>query len=371
MYDFVEQRDRAILSLFGRRKGDLTETTKRVVVALGGNAIQKPEQVGTIEEQFISSGEACAELVKIVQAGHELVVTHGNGPQVGRILRRVELASKEVYPLPLDVCVADSQGGMGFMLQEQLNNEAIKVGEEIQAATVITRCVVDKEDPAFKKPTKPIGSFMTEAEALERKNQDGWDVMEDAGRGWRRVVASPWPKRILERNIIKRLVGGGFIVIACGGGGIPVVQRENGRYYGVEAVIDKDIASALLALELNADILIILTGVDRVKVNYRKPDEKSIDRMTSDEAKQYLAEGQFPPGSMGPKIQAAIYYLESGGSEVLITDFPKLIPAMRGETGTRIIGSVTSNAFFGRKVYNKGKSVTSATAVVLKQDVGI
>lgn len=310
--------------------------TKKYVIALGGNAIQKAEQVGTITEQFANSSEACREIARIIADGNTVALTHGNGPQVGNILRRVELSSKEVYPLPLDVCVSDSQGGMGYMLQQVMKNELERLGLKNDVVTLITRCVVDPDDQAFKNPTKPIGSFLTEEAAKIRADRDGWNVVEDSGRGWRRVVPSPWPKEIIERNAVKTLMDAGIIVIACGGGGIPVVRKADGTTSGVEAVIDKDIASALLALEIKADIFVVLTGVEQVKINFRKPDEKNLATMTAAEAKKHLADKQFPAGSMGPKIQAAIYYLESGGREVLITSTDKLHSALKGETGTRI-----------------------------------
>ena len=258
-----------IISILDRRQGeDEQSEIRRIVIALGGNAILKASQVGTIEEQFANTEEACSQIVRVIKEGHSVILTHGNGPQVGNILRRVEIAAPEIYTLPLDVCVADSQGGMGFMLQEALNNEAIKADVDLQVATIITRCQVEEDDPAFKNPVKPIGSFMTEEEAQLKKEKDGWDVVEDSGRGWRRVVPSPWPKKILERNLIKTLVENNYSVIACGGGGVPVCKGKDGLFFGVEAVIDKDVASALLALEVKADIYVILTGVEKVQINF-------------------------------------------------------------------------------------------------------
>lgn len=306
------------------------------VIALGGNAIQKASQVGTITEQFANSAEACAEIAKVVKAGHVVAFTHGNGPQVGNILRRSEIAAKELYTLPLDVCVSDSQGGMGYMLQQVMKNELEKNGLDNEVVTVITRCIVDPQDPAFQNPTKFIGSPMSAEQAIERRATDGWSVKEDVGRGWRRVVPSPWPKEIIERRSIKTLLDAGTLVIAVGGGGIPVMRRPEGDTVGVEAVIDKDIASALLALEIKADKFIVLTGVEQVKINFKKPDEKNLAKMTIGEAKSYLAEGQFPAGSMGPKVQAAIYYIENGGKEVVITSMEKLSEALQGKTGTLI-----------------------------------
>lgn len=310
---------------------------KKYVIALGGNAIQKASQVGTIAEQFANSTEACHEIARIIADGNVVALTHGNGPQVGNILRRVELAAGEVYPLPLDTCVSSSQGGMGYMLQQVMKNELERLGLENDVVTVITRCIVDSEDPAFKQPTKPIGSFMSAEIAASRRAKDGWDVVEDSGRGWRRVVPSPWPKEIIERRAIRILMEAGMIVIACGGGGIPVKREPTGEIVGVEAVIDKDIASALLALEIDADVYCILTGVDQVKLDFKKPTERAVARLTVAEAKKHLADGQFPAGSMGPKIQSAIHFIESGGREVLITSMECVAAALRGETGTRIV----------------------------------
>ena len=310
---------------------------KKYVIALGGNAIQKASQVGNIKEQFTNSTDACREFAKIVAEGHAIALTHGNGPQVGNILRRVELSMKEIYPLPLDTCVSDSQGGMGYMLQQVMKNVLFELGLKNDVVTVITRCIVDPNDPAFNNPTKFIGSAMPEALAKEHAAKEGWILKEDVGRGWRRVVPSPWPKSIIERRAIKILLDNGIITIACGGGGIPVKYAENGNIVGVEAVIDKDLASALLALEIEADSFVILTGVEQVKINFKKPDEKNISILTLADAKRYLAEGQFPPGSMGPKIQAAVYYLESGGKEVIITSTEKINDAIAGKTGTRVV----------------------------------
>jgi carbamate kinase len=311
--------------------------SKKYVIALGGNAIQKASQVGTIAEQFANSTEACHEIAKIIADGNVVALTHGNGPQVGNILRRVELASSEVYPLPLDTCVSSSQGGMGYMLQQVMKNELERLGLKNDVVTVITRCVVDSEDQAFKNPTKPIGSFMTAEIAAMRREKDGWNVVEDSGRGWRRVVPSPWPKEIIEQRAIKTLMESGTIVIACGGGGIPVKRLPSGEVVGVEAVIDKDIASALLALEISADVYCILTGVEQVKIDFKKPTERNMARLTVTEAKKHLADGQFPAGSMGPKIQSAIHYIEAGGKEVMITSMECLAAALRGETGTRVV----------------------------------
>ncbi|RMH54548.1 MAG: carbamate kinase [Candidatus Hydrogenedentota bacterium] len=314
-----------------------SESGKRLVVALGGNAIQKAEQVGTIEEQFENSAAACHDIAGAIGDGYEIILTHGNGPQVGNILRRVELASREVYSLPLDICVADSEGGMGYMLQQVMANELRRRGVDRTVVTVVTRCVVDHQDPAFENPTKPIGPFLTEEQARRHAEKDGWRIVEDSGRGWRRVVPSPQPKEILERDAVRVLAANGFLVVACGGGGIPVYRDQEGNLKGVEAVIDKDLASARLALDVAADKLVILTGVEKVKLNFGTPAERALDFLDVGSARRHLEEGQFPPGSMGPKIQAAIHYLEEGGGEVLITATESLEEALKGKTGTRII----------------------------------
>ena len=266
-----------------------------------------------------------------------MVITHGNGPQVGFILRRSELSRHELHEVPLDSCGADTQGAIGYMLQKALYNEFRRRDMHRQAATVVTQVLVDKDDPSFQHPSKPIGSFMGKEEALQRRDADGWDVVEDAGRGWRRVVASPIPQRIIERDAIKALIDAGFTVVAVGGGGIPVVEDEHGNLTGASAVIDKDYASSLLATVINADLFLISTAVEKVALNYGKPHQVWLDRLTLAEAKKYLAEGHFAKGSMGPKIQAIIWFLEKGGKEALITNPENIARALRGETGTRVV----------------------------------
>jgi carbamate kinase len=273
----------------------------------------------------------------MIAQGWDVVITHGNGPQVGFILRRSELSHHELHEVPLDSCGADTQGAIGYMLQMALYNEFRRRGMHRQAATVVTQVLVDKNDPSFQNPSKPIGSFMGKEEALKRRDADGWDVVEDAGRGWRRVVASPIPQRIIERDAVKSLIDAGFIVVAVGGGGIPVVEDEHGDLIGASAVIDKDYASSLLAIVINADLFLISTAVEKVALNYGKPDQVWLDRLTLAEAKKYLAEGHFAKGSMGPKIQAIIWFLEKGGKEALITTPENIARALRGETGTRIV----------------------------------
>jgi carbamate kinase len=272
----------------------------------------------------------------MIEDGWDVVVTHGNGPQVGFILRRSELAMHELHPVPMDYCGADTQGAIGYMAQKALHNEFKKRGIKKHAVTVVTQVQVDAEDPAFEKPSKPVGSFLDEATAKERM-AEGQDFVEDAGRGWRRVVPSPLPVNIIEVDAIKQLIESGFSVIAVGGGGIPVVEKEDGDLRGVEAVIDKDFASGLLANLIRADLLIISTAVEKVAVNFNKPDQKWLDEMTVAEAEQYIAEGHFAPGSMLPKVQAIVKFLKEGGKKALITDPPNIQRALRGETGTWIV----------------------------------
>jgi carbamate kinase len=264
-------------------------------------------------------------------------VTHGNGPQVGFILRRSEIASHELHEVPLDYCGADTQGSIGYMFQQALHNVFLERGIAKVPATVVTQTIVDANDPAFQHPTKPIGSFMDEAQAKEKMAKEGWTMVEDAGRGWRRVVASPIPQTIVEAPAIRTLINNGFVVIAVGGGGIPVMQKESGELVGVEAVIDKDFGSAILASMLDADLFLISTAVEKVAINFNKPDQKWLDSMTVAEANQYLAEGQFAKGSMLPKIEAILKYMAKGGKKALITDPEHIKDALDGKTGTWIV----------------------------------
>ncbi len=308
------------------------------VIAIGGNSLIKDTQHQTVRDQYIAAKETCDHIVSMIRSGWNVVITYGNGPQVGFILRRSELAAGELHEIPLDACGADTQGALGYALQQNLYNEFKQYGMDKEAITVVTQVEVAADDPAFRNPSKPIGSFMDEAKAKERREKDGWAVAEDAGRGWRRVVASPKPLRIVEEKAIRRLVAEGFVVIAVGGGGIPVVADAEGRLEGVAAVIDKDLASSLLARRLGADLFIISTAVEKVALDFGKPNQRWLDKMTLAEAKRYQAEGtHFSKGSMGPKIQAAIDYLEGGGAEVLITKPETLEGALAGRTGTRIV----------------------------------
>jgi carbamate kinase len=314
---------------------------KLAVVAFGGNALLRPEDHGTQEEQIARAKQAARWLADIVRHGYKLIVVHGNGPQVGNILVQAEEASTKIPPQSLDVCVAQTEGSIGFVLQQAIRNrlESIGLGSSSgEVATILTEVEVDVNDPAFKRPTKPIGPFFTRyrAEALERDL--GWTMREDAGRGWRHVVPSPRPLRILNIKTVSRMLESAAVVIAAGGGGIPVVKGRDGQWRGIEAVIDKDFASALLAAELNADLFLILTGVSKVALDFGKPTQRSVDRMTIAEAQKHLADGQFPPGSMGPKIEAAIQFVRATQKQVLITDVEVLREALEGKDGT-VVGA--------------------------------
>jgi carbamate kinase len=298
------------------------------------------EKHKTVEDQYNAAKETTYHIADIIEQGWDVAIGHGNGPQVGFILRRSEIAAKVegMHEVPLDVCGADTQGAIGYALQQNLQNELYQRGIKKKVVTVITQVLVDKDDPAFQKPTKPIGSFMDAAEAKRRQEQQGWSVVEDAGRGWRRVVASPMPKEIVELETVETLLERGIITITVGGGGIPVVDPGDGNYRGIAAVIDKDYASSLLAQQIKAELFIISTAVEKVAINFGKPDQKWIDKMTLEEAKQYLAQGtHFAKGSMAPKIQAIIWFLENGGKQALITNPENIGRAIRGETGTWIV----------------------------------
>jgi carbamate kinase len=307
------------------------------VVAVGGNALIKDKAHQTVQDQFNAASDTMQHIVDMIQKGWDVVVTHGNGPQVGFILRRSELASHELHEIPLDYCGADTQGAIGYMFQNSLQNEFKRRGMQKDAATVVTQTIVDKDDPAFQNPTKPIGSFMDEEEALRRTENEGWTVVEDAGRGWRRVVPSPIPTRIVEAKVIDTLVHSGVTVVAVGGGGIPVVEDEAGHVKGIEAVIDKDFSSALMAVNIKADLFVISTAVEKVALNFNKPNQVLLDQMTVAEARQYIAEGHFAPGSMLPKIKAIIKFFEQGGKKALITDPEHISEALEGKTGTWIL----------------------------------
>jgi carbamate kinase len=312
---------------------------KIAVIAIGGNSLIKDAAHQTVEDQYLAAKETCLHIADMIEAGYDVVIGHGNGPQVGFILRRSEIAAKAegMHEVPLDVCGADTQGAIGYALQQNLQNELRRRGKAREVATVVTQVLVDSADPAFKAPTKPIGGFMDQAEAKRREKDMGWNVVEDAGRGWRRVVASPLPQEIVEIDAIKALISAGIVVISTGGGGIPVVRNAEGDLEGVAAVIDKDFGSSLLASNVGAELFVISTAVEKVALNFGKPDQKWLDKMTLADAKAYLAEGKhFAKGSMAPKIQAIIRFLEGGGQRALITNPENIGRALKGETGTLV-----------------------------------
>jgi carbamate kinase len=290
-----------------------------------------------VPDQYAASAETMGHIAGMIESGWDVVITHGNGPQVGFILRRAELALHELHPVPLDSCGADTQGAIGYMFQKALRNEFRRRRLNKMAATVVTQVLVDRNDPAFENPSKPIGSFMDEQSAHQHQKEEGWAVVEDAGRGWRRVVPSPMPIQILEIEAIQTLIKRGFVVIAVGGGGIPVVEDEKGDIVGVEAVIDKDFASALLATGIKADLFLISTAVEKVAVNYNKPNQQWLDRLNIAEAERHMADGQFAEGSMKPKIRAILDFLRNGGQEAIITNPENIGRALAGATGTRLV----------------------------------
>ena len=315
----------------------MTSTNRLAVVAVGGNSLILDKDHESIPDQSREAAITVHHIVEIIATGWNVVITHGTGPQVGFILRRSELALEEVPPVPMDYADADLQGGIGYMFIKALYNEFRKRRIDRKAVAIITQTLVDRNDPAFADPSKPIGSQMDEATARRLAARQGWIVKEDAGRGWRRVVPSPLPKTIIEMAAINLLARSGLVVIACGGGGIPVVEDEEGNLTGVEAVIDKDLASSLLARGIGADLLMVSTGVEKVAINFNRPDRQWLDHMTVAEAKKHFADNQFDRGSMGPKIQAVIEFLEGGGSTGLITNPPNIGRALAGETGTFIV----------------------------------
>ncbi len=307
------------------------------VIAIGGNSLITDKRHPEVEHQWRAVRETARHIAELIQAGWDTVITHGNGPQVGFILRRAELAMPEVHPVTLDLIGADTQGSIGYMIQQSLDNEFTRRNLYRRAITIVTQVLVDKHDPAFQHPSKPIGGFMT-AEEAKKFEAMGWKVIEDAGRGYRRVIASPRPLEIIEVNAIKSSVNEGWIVIAVGGGGIPVIRNEEGLLEPAPpAVIDKDRATALLAKDINADLLVISTAVPQVAINFNQPNQRWLDEVTVSEMKQYMAEGHFAPGSMLPKVEACIDFLEHGGKRAIITDPPNLAKALRGEAGTHIV----------------------------------
>lgn len=307
------------------------------VMAIGGNALIRDPLHESILDQYEMVKGLAADIATMIEGGWNVVVTHGNGPQVGYILRRSELSIAEVPPVPMDYAGADIQGAVGYMFVKALGNEFRRRGIDRQPVAIVTQTLVDRDDPAFAAPTKPIGSHMAEARAKQLAAQYGWTVREDAGRGWRRVVPSPIPQKIVEMEVIRELARAGRVVVACGGGGIPVIEDEHGERCGVEAVIDKDLASALLARTMQADALILPTGIEKVALDFNKPTQRFIERLTLSEAKRHYAEDQFDKGSMGPKMGALIDFVAHGGELGLITNPQNVMRALRGETGTRVL----------------------------------
>jgi len=310
--------------------------SKTVVVAFGGNAISRESEEGNIYEQFANTRRSIAGIERLIEKGYNLAITHGNGPQVGHMLIRVEESRHLVPPVPLGVIVADLEGGMGYMIGQSLQNKLMQMHIERSVVTILTQVIVNKDDPSIKNPTKFVGPFYEKRDAMKFAKERGWVVKKDSIRGYRRVVPSPEPERIVEKNIIKMLVKAGTIVIAAGGGGIPVYVEDDGRLEGVDGVIDKDKASAILARDIEAEELIILTSVDNVALNFGKKDQKNLSKITAGEAQKYLSEGHFPPGSMGPKIEAALKFLDSGGKKVIITSIERAREALEGHAGTLI-----------------------------------
>ena len=315
----------------------MADLAKLAVVAVGGNALIRDKDHLSIADQFAEASVTARYIADMIEAGWNVIVTHGNGPQMGFILRRSELSIHEVAPVPMDYAGADLQGAIGYMFVKAFRNEFRRRGLDRQPVAVVTETLVDLSDPAFRDPTKPIGSHMEEGRAKELAAKQGWIVKEDAGRGWRRVVPSPNPKKIVDLDVIRTLADAGYLVIGCGGGGIPVVEDSDGNLRGVEAVVDKDLASSLLARTIGADLFMVSTGVERVAIHFNKPNQTWLDKITVSEAKRLYAEDHFDKGSMGPKIQALIDYLDAGGAEGLITNPENIGRALAGMTGTRIV----------------------------------
>ena len=311
-----------------------------VLVAMGGHAFMQPGEAGTIEDHEKNAERIASLLMTLVEREYHLCITHGNGPQVGTLLRQQELARSDVPALPLDVLVAMTEGSLGYILQQALLNELRKRETRRYVVTVVTQVVVDENDPAFAVPSKPIGPFLSKEEAERRRDELGWRVGEDAGRGWRRLVPSPAPLRVVQRHMIRDAVRQGHIVVACGGGGVPVRRGADGRFAGVEAVIDKDLTSSVLATDVGAALLVILTAVPQVYVHYGRPEQKGLGAVTLDELERLHAEGHFPPGNMGPKIEAVIHFLRRGGRRAVITNPESLPLAIDGRGGSHFVGAI-------------------------------
>ena len=320
----------------------MNETVNRpiVLVAMGGHAFMQRGEKGDIGDHERNAGEICGSLMTLVERNYNLVVTHGNGPQVGNLLLQNELTRDSVPSMPLDVLVANTEGFLGYVLQQALLNHLRRRDVKRYVVTMITQVLVERDDPAFQNPSKPIGPFLTKEQAEERRDRLGWKILEDAGRGWRRLVASPKPVRVVQRHMIHDSASAGHIVVACGGGGIPIVRGENRDYEGIEAVIDKDLTSSVLAAEIGAELLIILTDVPQVYVHYGKPEQRALDAVTLKEIEALQAEGHFGKGSMGPKVEAIVNFLKAGGKRGLITSPARLGDAMDGRAGTHFVGKI-------------------------------
>ena len=315
----------------------MTKSGQTIIVALGGNAILQPGQVGTFEEQLFNIDHSCRRIAKLVVGGHRVVLTHGNGPQVGNILIQNDLAAKLVPPMPMDVCGAETQGQIGYLLQQSLHNHLVRLHVTVPVVTLLTEVVVDEDDPAFHSPSKPVGPFYSQKRARELSIEQGWAMRDDAGRGWRRVVPSPEPREIVQLEAITRALDDGAFVVCGGGGGIPVIRHRDGSLHGVEAVIDKDLAAARLAADLAADVLLILTDVANVYVDYGRPEQAAVGKISLEKLAAYRDEGQFKAGSMGPKVDAAMRFAESGGVSV-IASLLNVEGALHGTAGTRVAG---------------------------------
>ena len=316
--------------------GAETQSMKSMLIAVGGNSLIRAGEKGTVSEQWANARRTATAIVELIRSGFRIVVTHGNGPQVGAQLLRSERTSDQVPGQTLDVCGAASQGEIGYLLAQSLCDELSMAGFTVPIASLVTQTVVRIDDPAMQDPTKPIGPFYTRAEAEERQRQLGWHIVEDAARGYRRVVPSPEPIEIVELEVVRSLIDRGVLVVACGGGGIPVV-RSGAELKGIEAVIDKDRASALLASELGVDVFAISTDVDAVYLDYKKTLQRPLRNVTASELEEYLRAGHFPPGNMGPKVESALRFLHNGGKEVIITSYEYLIEALAGRAGTRVV----------------------------------
>ena len=308
------------------------------VVAMGGHAFMQRGEPGTIAQHHYNAGEVSAVLMNLVERDYNLVITHGNGPQVGQLLLQTDLTHEQVTAMPLDVLVADTEGWLGYVLQQALLNQLRRRNISRYVVSMITQVQVDKRDPAFERPTKPVGRFMSEQEAEDRRDQLGWNVVEDSGRGWRRVVPSPRPVKVVQRHMIRDAALHGHIVIAAGGGGIPIIKNAHDDYEGVEAVIDKDLTSSILAANIGAELLIILTDVERVFLDFKKPSQRALGAVTMAECERLITEGHFPPGSMGPKVEAIYHFLRQGGRRGMITNADNLEAALEGQAGTHFVG---------------------------------